>query len=253
MKATPYAIVLVAALLVLGCFEEWRGIEPTEPGRHTLAVGAKPDSGRIGSTVVIRNFRFVAGVTYSVTFPGADGALSVDCDSAAVIRFFVPFGAVSGPVTVGLGREKGVTGPFVVTEMSDQLGLTVSRYDITPPVTAKDSSVVNYRGDRRAWSAVMRGDTVHLSLIVYQGEVSYEYHFLLRNGPAGQLPHLMLAWTVMRPDYPGVTIDTLRAGLMKIQDWDTSGVMSGRFFGRPSARFLLNGTVAFWVTRPLPH
>jgi hypothetical protein len=188
--------------------------------------------------------------TYSVTFPGADDALSIDSDSAAVIRFFVPFGAVSGPVTVGFGREKGVTGPFTVTEMSDQLGLRVSHYDITPPVTAKDSSVLDLLGSRHSWSAVMRGDSVHIGLLFFEGEVAYEYHFLLRNAGPGRLPQLILAWTVMKPDYPGIMIDTLRAGLMKIQDWDTSGVMSGRFFGRPSARFLLNGTVSFWVSGP---
>lgn len=148
-----------------------------------------------------------------------------------------------------IGAQMGVTPTFTVTESSDTVALTVRHYDITPPITAADSVVVDRMGIRRAWSTLIRGDTIHLSRRYSMGEVIYEYHFLLIDLGANELPRLTMAWTVNIPDYPGTRIDTIRAGVLKVQDWDTSAVMSGRFFGRPSLRDMLNGTVTFWATR----
>jgi hypothetical protein len=166
-----------------------------------------------------------------------------------MIKFIVPFGAVSGPISVPVGDRIGVSPRFTVTESSDTLRFTVTRYDITPPITEKDSSVVDRMGFLRTWSADVHGDTIHLYRTYRPGDDLCEHHFLLVHTGANQLPRLFMAWTTRTSDVPGTSVDTIRTGILKIQDWDTSGLMSGKFFGRPSVRDMLNGTVTFWIKK----
>ena len=244
-----FGVLLAGALLPAACSDLGSDVVPTQPTVQSFTLIPKPDFGRIGSTVSIQDSRFTTSWQYWVTFRGADEALIVNCDTSATLKFFVPFGAVSGSISVQMGDRIEVSSPFTVTESSDTLQLTVAHYDITPPITASDASVLDRMGNRQFWSADVRRDTIHISRRYATGEIIYEQHFLLLDAGANQLPRLIIAWTVMHPDYPATEIDTIRTGIMKVQHWDTSAVMSGRFFGRPSIHYILNGTVPFWVDR----
>jgi hypothetical protein len=240
--------ILSSALLFGGCSDGGSDIVPAGPDVKRIALVATPASGKIGSEISIRHSSFVASGSYNVTFPGADDFIVGRSDSSG-LKFIVPFGATAGPITVKVGDTTGVTQPFVVTEPSDTSRFTVLPYDVTPLVTPGSAAVVDFQGSPRTWSADVRGDTIHLSLAYSAGESWKEAHLLLIHAGSNQLPVLARAWTVMRPDYPGIVVDTIQAGILKVQDWDTSAVMSGKFFGRPSMRHFLNGTLTFWIDR----
>jgi hypothetical protein len=238
-----------------GCFELDSDVVPTvderaEPERHVISLSARPDSGRIGTTVILTCARFHPSWRYSVFFPGANDAVYVDCESAGSLSSLVPFGAVSGPISVPIGRQVAVSSGFRVAELSDTLSIIVKPYDITPALTPEDSSILDWQGRHRAWVAELRGDTVHIWRGYSTGDEAYEHHIKLLDGGLGRLPSIISIWGVAIPDYPGTRVDTIRTGILKIQDWNTSEVMSGRFFGKPwSPHYLSNGTVAFWVDR----
>ncbi len=245
-----FGVALTCALVLMSCSDDGSAVVPPEEISKLFSPTVKPNDGKIGSRITILDAHFVATYSYLVYFRGADWALMANCDTGTTINALVPFGAVSGPISVSLGSDPfGVTPAFTVTEVTDTLTLSVRNYDITPPITAEDSSVVDYMGFRRTWTADISGDTVHLRRDFATGGMVFQCHFSLVNRGTNQLPFLTNAWIVSKPDYPGTRIDTIRTGLLKVQDWDTSGVMSGRFFGRPSTWGLSNGTIVFWIDR----
>jgi hypothetical protein len=174
----------------------------------------------------------------------------VEQDSASDTNIFatVPFGARTGPIALYSDQLVGNTNNFTVTEYVDTTALTVERYDISPLLTPKDSSVIDIMKVRRTWKAECRGDTVHISRSYSVGEEYYEYHFVLIDQGSAQLPRFVSAWTYTKPDYPGSWIYTFHEGLLKVQEFNTSGIVSGRFFSKPiPATKLTNGSIAFWV------
>jgi hypothetical protein len=248
-------IGMLGSLVLAGCTEldsdnSSSAATGPEQSRHSVTVVSRPDSGRIGSIIALSHSRFVPSQGYRILFPHAYGAVYVRCYTAGILTPFVPFGTVTGPISVALERERGMTATFTVTEPSDETRLLVKHYDITPPVTEEDSSIIDWLGHHCAWSAEVRLDTVHIRRRHGTGDEIYEDHFTFIDDNEGQLPRLLKAWRVAFPDYPETWSDTIRAGVMKIQDWDTSGVMSGRFFGKPwYPYYLVNGDIAFWIDK----
>ena len=248
----------VAGLTIApGCFEHDAGevttVERgTDPERGNLSVSVQPDSGNIGATINFSCARFHPSWRYSFFFPGVHEALYVDCESAGTLSVVVPFGARSGPVSVPIDRQTAVSSTFRVTEQSDTLSVIVKPYDITPVLTPKDSSIIDWQGRHCAWNAEVHEDTVHVWRRYSTGDEMYEHHVKLLHGRGGHLPSVIAVWGVAISDYPGTRVDTIRAGILKIQNWDTNAVMSGRFFGRPwHPYYLSNGTMSFWVDRRL--
>lgn len=246
--------LLVFTCLNLGCSDAGRdesGDDPYPTGCDPLvSLRIEPESGPIGTLVTIRPGPFVTPVNANtVFFEGASDYLLSDSGSQGVLFTFVPFDAASGPVVVRMGSTKGLTQPFQVTEAVDTQRTAVSWYDLPGPVRENDSSVVDMMGFRRTWTGELHGDTVHVHRGYSTGDEYYEYHFVMRHRGSGQLPELLQAWIHVRTDYAAVWDDTIRAGLLKVQDWDPGSVLSARFFGRPSLLRMRNGTVAFWVRR----
>jgi len=240
-------------VMIAGCSD--RGAEipsgesPYEPFIQYTPVTVVPDSGRIGATVAVTDSDFRPSYRYAVVFRGTNEPLLITCDSSSTIHAFVPFSALTGPISVCLPGGTWITQTFVVTESSDTTTLAVAPYDILPPVTSADASVTDRMGFPRSWQASVSGDTVHLSRGYSTGDEYYEYHFVLIARGAQQLPRMAGAWIFVQPDYPGSWRDTIRTGVMKLQDWNPAGVISGRFFGRPSLNRMLNGSTAFWLQR----
>jgi hypothetical protein len=257
MKPTLLTVcVAVAGFLVgPGCFDLDSDVvrpvdEMTEPERQTLSLSVKPDSGRIGTTIIFKCARFHPSWRYCIFFPGAYDGVYVDCETAGTLEPFVPFGAISGPITVSIGREVALSSTFRVTELCDTTSIIVKPYDVTPALMPQDSSILDWQGRHCAWVAELHDDTVHVWRRYSTGDETYEHHFVLLEGGLAQMPTIISVWGTAIPDYPGARVDTIRTGILKIQDWDTSAVISGRFFGKPwSPYYFANGTVAFWVDR----
>lgn len=241
-------VVLPIILLSAGCVDQGSKTDPSNHNGGSLDLTVQPDSGTIGTIITIHSQpeQFVKN-RYSVGFTGLNDWLSSDSASHSTIFSYVPFGAQSGPVSVFFDELIGTTNDFRITQSVDTNKLTVANFDISPAITAKDSSVIDRMGFRRTWQAQLRGDTVHISRDFSTGETFYEYNFLLVNRGQQSLPSLHTFWIRSQPDHPGGRIDTIRAGILKLQNFDTSGIISGRFFCNPSTYYILNGTFAFWV------
>lgn len=248
----PLFVVFFSYLLTLvsnGCSDHGSPVPPVIQIEQPIALVVQPDSGRVGAPIIIRDSLFKVSRTYVIQFPGADDVLVVNCNSASTLQTFVAFGAVSGQIAVDIDGHLGFTQPFNVTGEVDTLALSVTGLDISSPLTPGDSSVIDRMHFRRTWYADIAGDTVHISRGYSTGDEYFEIHFVLLNIAPGVLPRLLKVWTYTKPDYPGSWADTVRTGVLKVQDWNMNGVMSGRFFGKPSIVNMSNGTAAFWVDR----
>ena len=254
MRTLLFVVVLECSAAVFWCACSDRGepitlLSPASPDNQPISLIVRPDSGRIGSPLSIRHPSFVPRSNYLIGFPGADDVLVAFCDSLYTIHTFVPFGARSGRVSVSMSSLQGLTQRFVVSEAFDTLATSVVGYDISPPVTPADSGIIDFAGRFRAWRADVSGDSVHLSVRYSPGYDIREIHFILHDSGDGRLPGFLSCWTYIKFDYPGSRTITISTGVLKIQDWSINGVMSGRFFTRPSDPVLPNGTVAFWADR----
>jgi hypothetical protein len=211
-------------------------------------LGIEPNSGRIGSVVAIHGAHFKASASsYAIRFLGANDTLIPDSSSESTIYTFVPFGARSGSLEIYSNDFVGITGEFSVILSPDPNALTLQPYDISPPITAKDSVVVDRMGISRRWRMDFQGDTVHLSRSYSSGEEAYEYHVVLLDQGPGQLPRVVSLWIRIQPDYPGYWIDPIPVGVLKLQQYDRHGVIAGRFFGRPSVSRMRNGSFTIWA------
>jgi hypothetical protein len=200
--------------------------------------------------IALRGERVVTGRQYFIEFPGADDYLLSDSTKDSTTYTFVPFGARSGFIVVakvGGTDQVGQTGQFDVLENADTLALVAVAYDIVPAIAAVESSVVDRMGFRRPWRAVRSGDSVHLSQAYSSGEEYREYHLVLVDRGAHQLPSVIAIWVYVQPDYPGSWTETFTTGLLKIQEFNVGGIIAGRFFGRPSSKYLHNGAFTFYV------
>ena len=249
MESSHIIVLVLSGTMLFGaCSDHGSEIVPTNQNGQPFVLTVEPNSGRIGSIVAIGGERFKVPTTqYMVGFAGADDRLVADSCSDSTIFTFVPFGARSGPLSVFSDQLLGRTDKFSVTEVVDTTALTAVRYDISPMLTANDSSVIDRMGFRRTWRANRQGDTIQIIRGFSTGDEYYEYHIVLISQRAIQLPRPVALWTYIKPDYPGAWTDTVRVGILKIQEFDTSGVISGRFFGKPSISKILSGTFAFWV------
>jgi hypothetical protein len=251
ISSTTFALFQLGAVLLVGCKDHGSDVDPVkqEPVPVVLNVEMDPASGWIGSPLTLRCPGFVLpGRNYMVYFPGADDYLYTGTTSDSVISTFVPFGARSGKIIIApIGDGQGRTGDFHIDTSIDTTTLSVAPYDISPPITAKDSSVIDYMGFRRSWRADRQGDTLHIQRRHSTDGKIRDYHFVLIDQGTPLLPRLAAVWTHVDTDYSVAWDDTNHVGVLKLQDYNTHGVISGRFFTKPSAREMLNGTIAFWV------
>ncbi len=199
------SIFVATFALLVGCLDSGcsdRGTESTED-EQVLSLRVEPESGRIGTVVSISNGPFIvpAKRNNEVSFPGASEALLSDSGSQTTIFSFVPFGAISGPITVRNRKDVAQTQGFQVTETVETARMTVAWYDLSAPITGSDSSVVDLKGIRRTWAADVHGDTIHVHRGYSTGDEYYEYHMLLLNKGDGQLPASLSMWTYIMTDF----------------------------------------------------
>jgi hypothetical protein len=244
------AVIVPLVMWAAGCRDLGSDVAPEQRTEGPIVLAASPSSGRVGSVVALRGGRIVTGGQYFIGFPGADDYLVSDSTRDSTTWTFVPFGARSGSIVVAeVGRtdQVGQTRQFDVLENADTLALVAVAYDIVPAIAAEESSVVDRMGFRRPWRAVRSGDSVHISQAYSSGEQYREYHLVLLDRGTHQLPSVIAAWVYVKPDHPGSYTEAFTTGLLKIQEFSAGGIIAGRFFGRPSAKYLPNGTFAFYV------
>ncbi len=238
---------VLVALSVCGC-NDLGSAPPTDNEKEpAVELRISPAAGRIGSVLAIYDIRFTTGADCWMGFPGTGETVRSDSIRDSTAYTFVPFGATSGPIRVDGWSWTGQTGRFTVTESVDTLALSTVNYDLSVPVTANDAWVNYYPGRKSSWQAERKADTIHLWLARQYPEQYEATHLVLIDRGSGRLPETASVWVDVRTDYHYEWRETIPAGLVKIQQFDDTGVVCGRFFGKPSIRTLLNGTFTFYV------
>ncbi len=238
-----YLVLQVALIFGYGCSDKGTPtIPPISEPQPTLVCN--PDSGKIGWLFAITGEEFESPAYRNVvTFTNA---VEKRADSGSALRIYVsvPFGATTGPITVGSNGHTFTSRSFRVTENYNPSTLNVVWYDLPSPVTATDSSVIDDVGYRRTWQATISHDTIHIHRSHSFVEGFAEYHFLLQNFGNNNLPRLIAAWVYSVDDTHQKRWDTLSVGILKTQTWDTTVGLSGKFIGRP----YWWGPFTFWVS-----
>ena len=241
--------LLALVFCQMGCSDLGSQSTPDQGKEPALTINASPISGRIGTIVTLTGTHFILPPRYNaVRFTGGD-ELAADSGSASVLYTYVPFGASNGPIHVALGDGGLATSDlFTVTEAYDSTHLSVVPYDVLPPVTARDSFVVDRMGVTQAWRATIQHDTVHLRRRYFSGDDITDIDLFMRDHGTGTLPTpvLLTVTRIMDVLSEPPRIDTVRVGLLKIQDWNLASILSGRFFTK-DWRWVGNSTFSFWV------
>jgi len=249
MSALLQFSLLALMLCQMACSDLGSQSTPDQRKEPALTINASPSSGRIGTTVTLTGTHFILPSRYNaVRFTGGD-ELAADSGSASVLYTYVPFGASTGPIHVALGDGRRATSdPFSVTEACDSTHLSVVPYDISPPVTARDSFVVDRMGVTQAWHVTLQHDTVHLRRRYFSGDDITDIDLFVLDHGTGKLPTpvLLTVTRIMDVASEPPRIDTVRVGLLKIQDWNLAGILSGRCFTK-DWRWVGNSTFSFWV------
>lgn len=247
MKRSIYicGILQIALLVGHGCSDTETPIVPPNSGPQPSLI-CNPDSGLIGEVFEITGEEFEVPALRNILFFSDSVEKRADSGSTFKIYASVPFGATTGPIAVKSNQQIFTTKSFKVRESYNPAALNTVWYNLTPPITALDSSVIDDLGFLRTWQATVQNDTVRISRAHFApfGGYYLEYHFVLLHIAPNQLPQLLKAWVFSRDDTGLRKWDTLSVGMMKIQNWDANVALSGRFINTPYGW----GSFTFWVT-----
>ncbi len=220
-------------LLTAGCEKDYSNLS-SKNARQPLPVMVPlvvtPDSGTAGTRIKIFGMKFLPSAGQNeIYFEGVE-PFRPDSGSADTLYSYTPFEASSGSIKVTYwGHDTiGVFPYFKFIAQCDTTAICVLPYDLNVVLT-EQSALQVFPGwyDERAWSGEIRGDTVIISrqYEFLDSGVTRVIKFLYTDEHS--LPQLVSS--VFRNVNDTRTIcDTLTVGIIKIQDWDTSGVVSGR-------------------------
>ncbi len=231
MKYAMNRSIIVSLLFIgglfLGCDTEKFVSEPGETrGAERLKIVVDPTSGYASQTVrieiIARQFTWThAYVTFNDLIP------DVDCIRGSVMYARVPYRAKSGRVILHSG-DLSIEGPrFTVVHLCDD-SVCVTNYS-GPTIQESDAWVDtrSYMGPVEKWRASISHDTVKLSQDFRFGDDGHIWRIInfelsRTDGPPRCIGGMIIDHELLGDD----TLDL--KGVAEIQDWDTSGVVSGR-------------------------
>jgi hypothetical protein len=213
-------VVASTLLLCLSCTNESVIVGPIGPILSIRAI--VPDQGTPGDFVTI----YGAGLSdlrlpYAVSFNGATAWPESYSDTVVIVR--VPLDASTGPLRV-LTENDSVIGPAFTVLPSCGRDACVKLYS-GPPLTEQQSWTLDCFFRYVKWTAAIIADTVVLSQSYCYGDDSF-YSLILRfwNNPPFQAGADGL---LLDREITGTSTLALK-GLVLIQSWDRTGVVSGK-------------------------
>jgi len=230
-------ILTILIFTLLGCTEYPGTSYPPLTVETPSQFSITPTYCLIGDVITISDTGF--GTSYRNLRVGFFGDVEVRPDSGNATTAYatVPFGAFSGYVTV-TGQAYSDSLPITIYETYHPFSLDARWYNLPDPITAGNVTIVPFWDDTvhwNDWKVTIQGDTVVFD-VLYFTDPHAMWHYTLQfqdNGP-GSLPGFIGATLTWNP---------IQAGLLKIQDWNTSGIVSGRIYSYPETGF---DGLGFW-------
>jgi len=232
----------ILLLTLLGC-SEYSG--PDYPrvlvAKDSSQFSITPTYNVVGDVIMISDTGF--GPSYPNMRIRFFGGVEIQPDGSESTHLFVtvPFGALSGYVTV-TGDAYADSLPISILEFYDADTLQIRWYNLERPLTPSDGTITSRWDDTvywNDWTVTRSGDTVTFDVNYWSYFDTYAgYTIRLKDAGPDSLPILI------RAEYrPRIGLIVLQKGLLKIQDWDTSKVISGKFFSYQGSAYNKRG---FW-------
>ncbi len=225
---------LIVCCWVVSCKKDLTPVSNQIPGENKAFVDIKvsPDSGTVGTILQITGKKFDPSVSLlSITFNDTE-PFRVDSGKGDTIYTYVPFEAQSGKITLDVYEVDTlwVSNDFRVIQQCDTSKICVLEYDLKQPITQKSANNLPDNYNAEAWKAEIVGDTVIISRYIDASEygITHILSFLCQKN---NLPEHLEIKRIVHED-TGTRESTMDRGVIKIQDWDTSGVISGRVIGK---------------------
>ena len=192
-----------------------------------------PDHCTIGAKVKIFGRSFEDNRSaYTLMFSNASDWIRSDSILNDTIYACVPFTATSGPIEILSTTGNLIIEDFTISNYSlDKIVIFWS--DLNYQITKEMSSTTWTPENPKTWTVEKVADTIKVFGEHHPGDYSTYHRLTLLDKGSGKLPAIISAYTLYKPDYPDSTIYLLERGILKIQDLDLNGIISGRSFSIP--------------------
>jgi len=227
-------------LTVIYCTDDIKTISSgdTELPPYEKKLKVLPQNGAAGIKLKIFGMKFDKDIIYGIEFEDVE---PVRPDSGCFDTLYVttPFEAKPGFGFIKLHQRDidtvGVIENFFYYRECDTSWLCVLPYNLNYDVTEHLASITFTNlyspPDFREWSAVKKADTIIISRYYEGYESDYEYTIKFQHLNNNDLPVFIEA-THKRFGDTGTLSGTMQVGVIKIQDWDINGIVSGRVLGK---------------------
>ncbi|OGP12293.1 MAG: hypothetical protein A2055_00260 [Deltaproteobacteria bacterium GWA2_47_9] len=218
--------ILLLICLSLSC-QKYSGPSNPEPlvPEKPMRLSVSPTYCVVGSVITLSDTGFYPysfGDTLKFT---GNVEILADSGSSTTLYARIPFGAFSGYLSVRAPNYQDSV-QITVLESYDPKAFAMRWYNLDVPITSQDAVMRDPLFHAPYyWTVTKQSDTVKFYV-----EMSYPNGWdritvLFQDNGPGNLPKLLLAeWK----GFPGYWIP--QPGLLKIQDWDTSSIVSAIFF-----------------------
>ncbi len=195
------------------------------------SIAAEVSGTQIGSLITVKNVDTLLKRTdYLFTYPGIDYQLFPDSLKNKRLYAHIPYGATSGEMVITEKDEQILTADITVSEECPDT-VVVSWFDLTYTLREKDAYLEGLSGPL-SWEGTRSNDTLTLSISGLCGaECSFNIVLKFKKASPGNLPAFISMIRTNSDVYTGITErDTLKAALIKIQDYNWTGIVSGKVF-----------------------
>ncbi len=221
--------VIVLLFFILAILSACSKKNISEPEEH-ISAKLEPEHCYIGTILKISNLDTSANwYSTKIYFPGMEYPARPDSIKDHVIFTHIYYGVVSGPLKVRAGKDSVVFENFKVLEDCPD-SVVVKWYNLNPKITEHNARYSDWEGLRN-WQAEIKKDTIHFFLDGFCGdECHYWLDFKLKIVEGEDLPRFILFRYFTHDAYSGDHEFLLKRGLIKIQDYNPKGVISGHIF-----------------------
>ncbi len=216
-------ILLIIVALFFSCAPN--SSSPDENGIKVTYSGTQ-----IGGLITVSGVTpLLKRIDYLFTFPGVEDPLFPDSISGDKLYSHIPYGAVNGQMEILAQRESLHSATIKVSEECPD-SVVVKWTDLPVTIREQDSYAEDLSGFIK-WQGLLNRDTVTLVLAGLCGEeCSYTIELRFKNIAYDNLPEFISMIRRRTDLYSGAESDTLKAAIIKFQDYSTNGIISGKVF-----------------------
>lgn len=218
--------LLILLLISIRCNKNDESLNPVNYNPNQK-LEITPDIVNIGEELSLTEIRFhEKHFRNYIFFTGCDTLIIPRKGNVDTIFTHVPFNTVTGLVTVKIDCTEFSSNITVLESSPD--AIEIKQYNLYNQIQSEDF-FGRIGSDLHIWESTVSQDSVIFFPHLYVGDCGYatwDYSFRIVHNQS--LPELDMATFYFYDPFDGEQFDTLRVGLIKIQDFDTTNVCSWR-------------------------